>query len=74
MTIMVARCDLLAGLSRMEVAVWLSGRMRKGFAMTGLVVAAGFAYLAMETHWYLIPAVVTYGLTKLGIHMIPWRG
>lgn len=48
--------------------------MRKGFAMAGLVVAAGFAYLAMETHWYLIPAVVTYGLTKLGIHMIPWRG
>jgi len=54
--------------------MWLSVRVRKGFAMTGLVVAAVFAYLAMESYWYLIPAVLTYGLTKLGIHMIPWRG
>jgi hypothetical protein len=32
--------------------MWLSGRMRKGFAMTGLVVAAVFAYLAMASYWY----------------------
>ena len=54
--------------------MWLSDKVRQSFAMIGLVIAAVFAYLALENHWLLIPAILTYGLTKLGIHLIPWRG
>lgn len=54
--------------------MWLSGQMRQTFAMGGLVVAAIFAVLAVENHWFLIPTVLTYGITKLGILLIPWRG
>lgn len=54
--------------------MWLSGRMRQNFALCGLVVSAVFAYMAIENHWLIVPAVLTYGLTKLGLHLIPWRG
>jgi hypothetical protein len=52
--------------------MWLSVEMKQSFAMIGLVIAAVFAYLALGNHWLLIPTVLTYGLTKLGIDLIPW--
>ncbi len=54
--------------------MWLSSRMRRSFAMIGLVIAAVFAFFALENHLFVLPAVLTYGCTKLGIHLIPWRG
>lgn len=54
--------------------MWLSSRMRRSFAMVGLVIAAVFAFFALENHLLIIPAVLIYGIIKLGIHLIPWRG
>jgi hypothetical protein len=54
--------------------MWLSGQMRRTFAMCGLVLAALFAVQALENQWFLIPTVLTYGITKLGIVLVPWRG
>lgn len=53
--------------------MWLSSRVRQSFAMAGLLLSGAFAYVGIENHWFLIPAVLAYGLTKLGIHLIPWR-
>lgn len=54
--------------------MWLSARMRQSFALGGLVVSAIIAYIAIENHWLIVPAVLVYGLTKLGLLLIPWRG
>ena len=48
--------------------------MRQTFAVTGLILAAILAYLALSEPAYLIAAVLVYGLTKLGVHIIPWQG
>jgi hypothetical protein len=53
--------------------VWLIGRTRQTFAMAGLILSAALAYLAISDPRYLIAAVLVYGLTKVGIHTIPWR-
>lgn len=54
--------------------MWLGRKMRQTLAIGGLVLAAIFAVQAIENHWFLIPTVLTYGITKLGILLIPWRG
>jgi hypothetical protein len=54
--------------------MWLSGWMRQNFALGGLIVSGVFFYLAIDNHWLIVPAVLVYGLTKLGVHLIPWRG
>lgn len=54
--------------------MWLSGTMRQTFAIGGLTLSAIFAYVALENTIFIVPAVLCYGLTKLGIHLIPWRG
>jgi hypothetical protein len=57
-----------------EVIMWLSARMRQSFALGGLVVSAIIAYIGIEDHWHIVPAVLVYGLTKLGLLLIPRRG
>lgn len=42
--------------------------------MAGLILAAVLAYFALSEPIYIIPTVIVYGLTKLGVHMIPWQG
>lgn len=54
--------------------MWLGRKMRQTLAIGGLVLAAIFAVQAIENHWFLIPTALTYGFTKLGIILIPWRG
>lgn len=54
--------------------MWLSGTMRQTFAIGGLTLSAVFAYVALENTIFIVPAVLFYGLTKLGIHRILWRG
>jgi hypothetical protein len=54
--------------------MWLSGTVRQTFAIGALTLSAIFAYVALENTIFIVPAVLCYGLTKLGIHLIPWRG
>jgi len=54
--------------------MWVTARARQSFAMIGLIITALLACLALENHWFIVPTVLTYGLTKLGIQLIPWRG
>jgi hypothetical protein len=54
--------------------MWLSGTMRQTFAMGGLIFSAVFAYMALENAIFVLPAVLCYGVTKLGVLLIPWRG
>ncbi len=42
--------------------------------MAGLILAAVIAYFALSEPVYIIATVIVYGLTKLGIHLIPWQG
>jgi hypothetical protein len=67
--------QVLAVLFDLGVTImWLSGTMRQTFAIGGLTLSAIFAYVALENTIFIVPAVLCYGLTKLGIHLIPWRG
>lgn len=52
----------------------LTRRLRQTFAVAGLILAAILAYVAISEPAYLTAAVLVYGLTKLGVHMIPWQG